>query len=272
MKKLLIIILLLMLGKSQAQNNCHIKDYWQRMFVLDTSVYKQKVNYFIDVKRLPENHKCASKINPHFLELDYISSNFTDFKNKKKILIKITDSVKRQQKLISLLQNDTLFMQAITNLGDVWQQKYKKDTVTMNTLMDIAAHYFYLIKITDDGRLLGRVCAGANGLNDLQVERKPLLEFFVFKTIFDNYSGKTNQEKYNLRQEYVKGIKDIANLDFGKENNEKTLNLIQGALYYYMFHNKALKSLITDTYEQQKDSLPFVLKMNKNFLINHLTL
>ena len=260
MKKLLIIILLLMLGKSQAQNNCHIKDYWQRMFVLDTSVYKQKVYYFIDVKALPENHKCARKINSHILELYYIRSNFTDFKNKKKILIKITDSVKRQQKLISLLQKDTLFMQTIKNLGDAWQQKYTKDTVSINTLMDIAAHYFYLDKLEPDGRLLGRVCTGSNGLNDLQIKRRPLIQLFVFKTVFDNYTGKTNSEKYNLRQEYVKAIKDIANLDFGKENNEKKLNLIQGALYYYMFHSKALKSLITDTYEQQKDSLPFVLK------------
>ena len=260
MKRIIIIILLFFLVNSQAQTNCHIKDYWKKIFVLDTSVYKQKVYYFIDVKRLSEKHKCASKINPHFLELDYIRSNFTNFKNKKKILVKITDSVERQQKLISLLQKDSLFMRTITSLGDAWQQKYKKDTVTMNTLMDIAAHYFYLIKITDDGRLLGRVCAGANGLNDLHVDRKPLLEFFVFKTIFDNYSGKTNQEKYNLRQEYVKGIKDIVNLDFGKDNNEKTLNLIQGALYYYMFHDKVLKSLVTDTYEKQKDSLPFVLK------------
>ncbi len=259
MKKLLIIILLLMLGKSQAQNNCHIKDYWEKIFVLDTNVYKQKVNYFIDVKRLPENHKCASKINSHFLELDYIRSNFTDFKTKKKILIKITDSVKRQQKLISLLQKDSLFMHTITSLGDAWQQKYKKDTVTINTLMDIAAHYFYLNKQTPEGYLGGHVCVGINALNALQTKRKPLIEPFVFKTIFDNYTGETSQDKYNMHDEFISAVKEIYNIDLGKIN-DKRLHLAQGAMLMYMYHNKVLKSLITDTYEKQKDSLPFVLK------------
>jgi len=259
MKKTLFIIAMLMLVKTQAQNNCHIKDYWQRMFVLDTSVYKQKVNYFIDVKRLPENHKCASKINPHFLELDYISSNFTDFKTKKKILIKITDSVKRQQKLIDLLQKDSLFMHTITSLGDAWQQKYSKDTISINTLMDIAAHYFYLDKQTPEGYFGGHVCVRFNALNALQVERKPLIEPFVFKTIFDNYTGETSQDKYNMHDEFISAVKEIYNIDLGKIN-DKRLHLAQGAMLMYMFHNKALKSLIIDAYEQQKDSLPFVIK------------
>jgi len=259
MKRIIIIILLFFLVNSQAQTNCHIKDYWKKIFVLDTSVYKQKVYYFIDVKRLSEKHKCASKINPHFLELDYIRSNFTNFKNKKKILVKITDSVKRQQKLISLLQNDTLFMQAITNLGDAWQQKYKKDTVTINTLMDIAAHYFYLNKQTPEGYLGGHVCVGINALNALQTKRKPLIEPFVFKTIFDNYTGKTSQDKYNMHDEFISAVKEIYNIDLGK-TDDKRLHLAQGAMLMYMYHNKALKSLIIDAYEQQKDSLPFVLK------------
>ena len=49
-----------MLVKTQAQDDCHIKNYWKKIFVMDTSVYKQKVYYFIDIKRLPKNHKCAS--------------------------------------------------------------------------------------------------------------------------------------------------------------------------------------------------------------------
>ena len=258
MKKTLFIIALLMLVKTQAQTDCHIKDYWKKIFVLDTNVYKQKVYYFIDVKRLSENHKCASKINPRFLELDYIRSNFTDFKNKKEILIKITDSVKRQQKLIDLLQKDSLFMHTITSLGDAWQQKYKKDTVTINTLMDIAAHYFYLNKQTSEGYLGGHVCVGINALNALQTNRKPLIELFVFKTIFDNYTGETSQDKYNMHDEFINAVKEIYKIDLGKID-EKRLHLAQGAMLMYMFHNEALKSLITDAYEKQKDSLPFVL-------------
>ena len=260
MKNTLVIIALLMLVSIQAQTHCHIKDYWEQMFVLDTNVYKQKVHYFIDVKPLPEKHTCARQINKHMTDLKYIRSNYTNYKNKKKDVESITDSVMRQQKLTNLLKNDTMFIQAIIKLGNAWQQNSPKDTVSMNTLMDIAAHYFYLIKITADGRLLGRVCTGANGLNDLKTDRKPIIELFVFYTVFNNYSGKTGQKKYNLRNEYLKGIKDIINLDFGETNNEKKLNLIQGALYYYMYKNQNLKSLLIDAYEKQKDSLPFVLK------------
>jgi len=259
MKKYLIIILLSLLGNIQAQSNCHIKNYWQKMFVLDTGIYKQKVNYYITVKQLPDKNKCARKINTHKLELEYVRTNFIKIKNKKEIFKKIPDSVMRQQKLINLLKKDSLFMQTITNLGDAWEHNYQKDTISINTLMDIAAHYFYLNKQTAEGYLGGHVCVGINALNGLQTKRKPLIEPFVFKTIFDNYTGKTTQDKYNMHDEFINGVKEIYKIDFGK-TDERRLHLAQGAMLMYMFHNPALKSLIIDAYEQQKDSLTFVLK------------
>ena len=85
-----------------------------------------------------------------------------------------------KQKLISLLQKDSLFLQTIIHLGNTWQQKYTKDTVSVNTLMDIAAHFFYLTKITANGRLLVHVCAKTNGLNDLKNRQETYNRIFCF--------------------------------------------------------------------------------------------
>lgn len=259
MKNTLIIITLLMLVNLQAQTHCHIKDYWEQMFVLDANTYKQKVHYFIDVIPLPEKHKCARQINKHMADLKYIRSNFTNYKNNKKDVESITDSVVRQQKLTNLLKNDTMFIQAIIKLGNAWQHNPTKDTVSMNTLMDIAAHYFYLNKQTAEGYLGGHVCVGINALNALKTDRKPLIEIFIFKTIFDNYTGKSGQDKYNMHDEFVKGIKNIYKIDLGKVS-DKRLHLAQGAMLMYMYQNQNLKSLLIDAYEKQKDSLAFVLE------------
>jgi len=259
MKKVLIIILLSIIGNTQAQSNCHIKNYWQKMFILDTGIYKQKLNYYITVKQLPDKNKCARRINAHKLELEYIRTNFIKIKDKKEIFNKIPDSVMRQQKLINLLKKDSLFMQTITNLGDAWEHNYQKDTISIHTLMDIAAHFFYLDRQQANGAVGGHICSGFNALNGWQTKRKPLIETFVYKTVIENFTGKTNHEKYNMRDEYYKALKEIAQIDWG-EVNDKRLHLLQGAMVMYMFHNKALKSLIKDAYEQQKDSLTFVLK------------
>ncbi len=258
MRKLLFVILALMFGKAQAQNPCHLKDYWQKIYVLDTSMYRQRVHYYIDVKALPESHKCAPDINSHLTELQYIRSNFTGFKSKKEILKSIPDSVTRQRKLVDLLQKDTLCMQTVTRWGDAWQGKYPKDTVSLNTLMDIAAHFFYLDRQLTDGSLAGHVCTGLNALNSLQTERKPLVEPFVFRTIYDNFIGKSTG-KYNLHDEYVKAVKEIYKIDLGKVN-EHRLVLAQGAMLMYMFENEVLKSVLIEAYEKQKEHLPFVLE------------
>jgi hypothetical protein len=137
------------------------------------------------------------------------------------------------------------------------KSNYVPDTISMDGLLNIAVKYFSIIKINKDGYYVGKVCTGINGLKQTDKERNPQIEAFCFTTILNNYQG----EQFNMYNEFVTGIKELYKINLGIENDDRLLRA-QGAMYMFMRNNEKLKELLLFEYENKKEYLPFVLKIN----------
>lgn len=56
-------------------------------------------------------------------------------------------------------------------------------------------------------------------------------------------------------------MEELYEINLGIENNDRLLRA-QGALYMFMRNNEVLKELLLFEYENKKEYLPFVLKLN----------
>lgn len=186
-----------------------------------------------------------------------MQTHFSDNSNDEKLMA-ITDTGELQNEFIKSLENDSKFNSVMNKLTNKVTDKsnYIPDTVSVDELLNIAAKYFAIIKINKDGNYVGKVCTGINGLKQTEKERKPQIEAFCFSTILNNFQG----EQFNMYNEFVKGIKELYKINLGIENNDKLLRA-QGAMYMFMRNNETLKELLLFEYENKKEYLPFVLKM-----------
>jgi hypothetical protein len=256
MKKLILttIILTLITIQGYGQKHCEIKTNYEDFISVEKSVYNEKA-YFI--KRVIETDKksCFSELvnnNPMFI--DYILTNFSSNANYQNLL-ELTDSIAMKNKYFDDLRKDSLFNSVMTDL--VYKsidKKTPKDTVSIDKLLNVAVKYFSMMRLTDEGHYVGKVCVGLNDIRKTESERKPFIEAFSFSSILKHYKS----EDYSMYDEFVKAIKELYKVNLGIDKNEKLLRA-QGAIFLLMRNNENLKKMLKAEYKKQEDYLPFIL-------------
>ena len=256
MKKLILTTLILTLITIQGygQKQCDIKTHYEDFISAEKSFYNEK-SYLI--KRVVETQKksCFSELvnnNPMFI--DYLLTNFSSNANYQNQL-ELTDSVVMRNTYFDDLRKDSLFNSIMTDLvNKTIDKKIPKDTISMDKLLNVAVKYFSIMRLTDEGHYVGKVCVGLNDIKKTESDRKPFIEAFSFSSILKHYQS----EEYSMYDEFVKAIKELYKVNLGIDKNEKLLRA-QGAMFLLMRNNENLKKMLKSEYEKQKEYLPFIL-------------
>ncbi len=254
MKRVIAIGLLMISVTAFSQNKCNLIDEYSKIFKQNRETFKNKVLLYETVNSVDSTSACGSFVNENKVFIQYLLDNFSSHFKREEKLIKINDTLKLQKEFIVLLKRDTMFTQVIKKLSNVISTNQKKDTITLDKLLDISVKFFSIYKIKNDN-YLGKICSGINGIKQTEKDRFPFVEAFAFSTIFEHYQT----EKYNMYNEFVEGIKELYKLELGVNKEEKLLRA-QGAMYMFMRNNKTLKELLILEYRRKKRYLSFFLK------------
>ncbi|NLN24530.1 MAG: hypothetical protein GX163_02490 [Bacteroidetes bacterium] len=259
MKKLILttIILTLITIQGYGQKQCDIKTHYEDFISVQKSIYNEKAYL---TKRVIETQKksCFSDLvnnNPMFI--DYLLTNFSSNANYQNLL-DLPDSIAIRNRYFNDLKKDSLFNSVMTDLVNKTIDKTTpKDRISMDKLLNVAVKYFSIMRLTDEGHYVGKVCVGLNDIKKTESERKPFIEAFSFSSILKHYQS----EEYSMYDEFVKAIKELYKVNLGIDKDEKLLRA-QGAMFLLMRNNENLKKMLKNEYEKQKDHLPFVLTDN----------
>lgn len=259
MKKLILttIILTLITIQGYGQKQCDIKTHYEDFISVQKSIYNEKAYL---TKRVTETQKksCFSDLvnnNPMFI--DYLLTNFSSNANYQNLL-DLPDSIAIRNRYFNDLKKDSLFNSVMTDLVNKTIDKTTpKDRISMDKLLNVAVKYFSIMRLTDEGHYVGKVCVGLNDIKKTESERKPFIEAFSFSSILKHYQS----EEYSMYDEFVKAIKELYKVNLGIDKDEKLLRA-QGAMFLLMRNNENLKKMLKNEYEKQKDHLPFVLTDN----------
>lgn len=196
----------------------------------------------------------AQLINDKKLFWDYLTVNYSDRSHVQKIA-QIMDSVERATVYYESLRNDSLFTITIKEYSNkVIHKSIPKDTVKMSDLLGVAAKFFSIQSINDQGNFSTAICVGRNDIKKTEVQKRPLLEAFAFFAIFEDLET----EKFNIYQQFHQKVKELYSISLGTTNEEKLLRA-QGAIYMLMIYNSNLRELLTYHFERHKEGLSFVL-------------
>lgn len=221
---------------------------------VDRSVDKQQVYLSIVAKEVNEKVKGANYINQQLMAWDYLLVNYTQPMDYDK-LEQISDTIILQKTVIQQLSKDSIFNSIVKQyVHKVIDKTQSKDTVSLNSIMNIAVKFFNINKITPEGYYSAKICVGINDIKTIEPKRFPFIEAFAFDIIMENL----NNETYNIYPYFVKSIERIYQLNLGIDENERLLRA-QGALFIQMLQSNQLKQLLQDEYEKKKAILPFIL-------------
>lgn len=239
------------------QKQCDIRNHYEDFISIQKSTYNEK-DYLI--KRVVEAQRksCFSElVNNNPMLIDYLLTNFSSNTNYQSLL-ELTDSIAIRNKYFVDLKKDSLFNFIMTDLvSKTIDKKIPKDTISMDKLLNVAVKYFSIMKLTDEGHYVGKVCVGLNDIKKTESERKPFIEAFSFSSILKHYQS----EDYSMYDEFVKAIKELYKVNLGIDKDEKLLRA-QGAMFLLMRNNENLKKMLKSEYEKQKEYLPFILTDN----------
>ncbi|HXH28730.1 MAG TPA: hypothetical protein VNL37_06770, partial [Candidatus Polarisedimenticolia bacterium] len=127
-------------------------------------------------------------------------------------------------------------------------------SVTMHRLISVAARFFYPDTVRPDGSVQAHICAGLNGLKDLQGPRDLAVEAFAADVIL----GDAKSERHPLRDDFGRRLGRIVKLDLSSDP-EVRLTRIQGALWASLADSRRLRRVLRRGYDRSRDWLPFVL-------------
>ena len=255
MKRIILIFSLVCSFQVFSQTRCDIQNHYGDFMKISKKNHNGKEYLAITVVGVDTQYCFANYVNRNSFPLYSLWCECCP-SYKQDNLIQIEDSLALQSAFTAVLQNDSVFnstMQEIT--AKVIDKTIPKDTITMNTLLNTAVKYFYVLKITEDGYYVGKVCGGLNGIAETETIRKPFIETFALASIIEHYTD----EEYNMYNELVNVTSELYKINLGLDNKERLLRA-RGAVFMQMFYNQKLRDMLRYEYEQQKEYLTFVLR------------
>jgi len=255
MKTILFVFLTLSVTTLFAQTECKMQNFYGD-FLKAEKLKHGEMEYIIKSVNPVITGSCIENlVNNNIQYIDYLLTHFSDGKMYSE-LVSIEDSVEMQIKFSEKLANDSLFNALMTEFADkTINKKLEKDSIDIDYLINLAVKYFAILSINKDGHFSTRICTGFNLIKETEPERNPLVEAFVFSSVFKNL----NSEKYNLYVDFVGFVRNIYKLNLGTANNERLLRA-QGALFMAMRENSKLREMLIDEYNNKKEFLPFELE------------
>lgn len=251
------IILILITIQGYGQKQCDIRNHYEDFISIQKSTYDEKEYLIIKIVEAQRKSCFSDLVNNNPLFFDYLLTNFSSNANYQNLL-ELTDSIAIRKTYFNDLRNDTLFNSVMTDLvNKTIDKKIPKDTISMDKLLNVAVKYFSIMRLTDEGYYVGKVCVGLNDIKKTESERKPFIEAFSFSSILKHYQS----EQFSMYDEFVKTIKELYKVNLGIDKNEKLLRA-QGAMFLLMRNNENLKKMLKSEYEKQRDFLPFILTDN----------
>ncbi len=240
--------------QTNGQNKQLTKNDFNIIFKASRITYEGKEYVQKTIKTLDSIHPLSKITNNNEYYFMYLYPSYN--KNNETILENIKDTIKLQNKYIEMLWNDSSF---VKNINDFFAKtlcpEYKQDTISIDKLLNFAVKFFFVYKLDEIGDYRGKVCSGLNAIDKTDSIRNPQVEAFCFSSIFSNYEG----EKFNMLNEFKKGLTELYSIKLGTNNNDILLRA-QGALFFIMKQNENLKKMLLYEYEKRKDYLPFVIK------------
>lgn len=255
-KKLFLTAITISIITTQAigQNNCDLVNHYENFISIKKSSNDGK-DYLVKAVNRTEVKSCYSDfVNNNIMFIDYLLTNFSSNANYENLIL-LTDSTTLKKAYFTDLKNDSVFNSVMGELVSKTVNKdVPKDTVTMDALLNIAVKYFSILRITNDGNYVGKVCVGLNDIKKTESQRNPFVEAFSFVSILNHYQS----EEFNMNEEFIKAIKELYKVNLGIDKNEKLLRA-QGAIFLLMRNNENLKRMLQAEYEKHKNYLPFIL-------------
>lgn len=251
---LLFILCHCVISLSWGQTPCLLKDHYKD-FISIQARENNGNKYLLRKINTPKESECFyDLINNNQTELDYLLVNFNPNYNKEQLLSS-KDSLSLTKTYLEELRKDTIFSSLMQELGyKTIDNSQAKDTITMNQMMDIAVKFFSIIRLTEEGYYVGKICVGINDIKATEDKRLPFVEAFCFSAILHHY----NDKKYNMNHEFTEAILSLYKVKMGINKKEKLLRA-QGAIFMMMRNNKALFAMLKEVYESKKIYLPFIL-------------
>ena len=239
---------------ASGQKQCDIQKHYEDFITVGKETHNNRSYISKSVIEAPKKSCYSSVVNNCLDELNYILTNFTSNQNYQHIL-DFTDSLDMRKAFFEKLITDSTFNSIMLDFANKSINKsIPKDTITMSKLLNIAVKYFSIIKITDEGYYVGKICIGMNDIKKTEAVRQPFVEAFCFSSILKN----CKKDEYGIYDEFMKNLKELYKVNLGIDKDEKLLRS-QGALYFIMRNNEILNQLLRKEYDRQKDNLPFVL-------------
>lgn len=240
---------------SFSQENCEPGDFFGDFIHVGKSEFNSRSFLIKSVSDIKKDACIAPLVNGHSLMWDYLLTNFASLNGIDSIL-KIGDSLSMNQAYIRRLKKDSLFNAVVEDwTAKTLRKTLAKDTITVDEMLNIAVKYFSIVRLTEEGYYVGKICVGVNDIRKTEATRQPLLEAFCFSVILEDV--KTGQD--GIYQEFIHAIKELYEVHLGIDPQEKLLRA-QGALFFLMRNNERLQKMLVEAYEKDSNSLPFILR------------
>jgi hypothetical protein len=251
----LILGIVITTATSFGQQNCEIIKNYGDFIKIRKEKHLDQEFLVSDVVATKGDYCYSKALNANLDYFNYLLTNYYSMRLTYQDLLKITDTVVLQKTFIDSLQKDSLFNAVMTEyFATTIEKKLPKDTVSMDSLMNIAVKYFAILRLNQDGDYMGKVCTGMNLLQKSEKNKRPQLGAFCFSSIMKNYQG----TEFNMYDEFVKAIKELYKVNLGDDRDEILLRA-QGGMFLLMRNNKNLRKMLISEYEMKKEFLPFVL-------------
>lgn len=245
-----------------------IEGEYDKLFSLNVFEDNGRIHSNMQVNEIDPSHPLAGLVNDNKLYVDYILTNYTSI-SKEKIneLAAIKDSAERSQEFLKILKSDEVFNKYFSSMvkyylgNDSKEYSYKsetfnkKETISLDSLVSIASHFFYLTRITPRG-CHWFVCVGKNGYRNTKKEdSSPLIEAFCFNSVMGNIFS----EKYQYKQDYDSSKNAITPEKFEGTQEEK-MEEMRNIMYRDMQNSKSLRDMLREEYMEKKERLSFILE------------
>jgi hypothetical protein len=128
----------------------------------------------------------------------------------------------------------------------------------LDAATSVAARFFYPHEIGPGNKIQAHICAGINGLDDLQMPRHLALEAFVFSALWHDL----RREGRGVRQEFMEELQRLAGLDLSS-NPGIRLHRVQGAIWAHMARSRRVRRALLKEYARMERWLPFSLSTSR---------
>lgn len=124
--------------------------------------------------------------------------------------------------------------------------------VSFQRVIDVAARFFYPDSILPNGRIQSHMCAGINGIVDMQGGRDPAVEAFAFSALFHELDA----PKFYLDGDFGEAARLVNAMDLSSDPTMR-LRRAQGAMWALMVRSEKLRQVLLTEYERTRSHLPF---------------